>query len=243
MSTADPNWWSCPYCGGANSFDAAACVHCSAQLRDPDESDLFTTVAVDNAEVVPPSVPFGPDSMWSTAPIADPFADEVLEAEAVDDAPLFEGSTAASVGGEASAGGSPRRGSVQDGALPSDTTGLSAAIGRLDPAEQDATVVPFSVVGALLEPDEIVLAAVAGQMLGQPAAVVLSTRRVLVVNGRRWQPIVDVYRLGPDLVVRGRHDRDVAALTFTQGDRMSTVDGITEVGLAVELAERLRTSG
>ena len=61
MSSADPNWWSCPYCGGANSFDAAACVHCSAQLRDPDESDLFTTVAVDNAEVVPPSVPFGPD--------------------------------------------------------------------------------------------------------------------------------------------------------------------------------------
>ncbi len=238
MSAGDPNWWSCPYCGGANSFDAAVCVHCGAQLRDPDESDLFTTVAVDNAEVVPPTVPFGPDSMWSTAPSADPFSDDVLDAEAVDDAPLFAGSTV--VGGPPPL---PRQDSAHEGALPSDTTGLSAAIGRLSPADQDAAVVPFSVVGALLEPDEIVLVAVAGQMLGQPAAVVLTTRRVLVVNGRRWQPIVDVYPVRSDLVVRGRHDRDVAALTFSQGERMSTVDGITEVALAVELAERLRTSG
>jgi hypothetical protein len=46
--------------------------------------------------------------------------------------------------------------------------------------------------------------------------------------------------VGPELTVRGRHDRDVAALTFSDDIRLSTVDGIGEVGLAVELAERIR---
>ena len=52
--------------------------------------------------------------------------------------------------------------------------------------------------------------------------------------------IVDVLRLGPDLVVRGRHDRDVASLTFSDATQLSTVDAIGEVALAVELAERIR---
>jgi len=230
VSTAGSNWWSCPYCGGPNAFDAAACAHCGAQLRDPDASELFTTVAVDNAEVVPPAVPFGPDSMWSTAPTADPFSSVggVVDAEAVDGPPLFTGTAE---------GHRPAAGHSDD------TNGLAAAIGRLDQAEQDAAVVPFAVCATLIEADEVVLAAVAGQMLGQAAAVVLTTRRVLVVNARRWQPIVDVYHLGPDLVVRERHDRNVASLTFSQGAQLSTVDAISEVGLAVELAERLSRVG
>lgn len=224
MSNADPNWWSCPYCGGANGFDAASCAHCGAQLRDPDASELFTTVAVDNAEVVPPAAPFGPDSMWSTAPTVDPFGgpDGVVDAEAVDGPPLFTGLTGGSSSGRND-----------------DTNGLAAAIGRLSELEQDAAAVPFSVCATMIEHDEIVLAALAGQMLGQAAAVVMTNRRVLVVNARRWQPIVDVYTLGPDLLVRERHDRDVASLTFSQGERLSTVDAISQVGIAVELADRL----
>ncbi len=94
--------------------------------------------------------------------------------------------------------------------------------------------------GALLVRDEVVLAAVTGQMLGHAAVVVLTNQQVMVVNGRRWQPIVDVFALGPDLVVRGRHDRDVASLTFSDATQLSTVDAIGEVALAVELAERIR---
>ncbi len=121
-----------------------------------------------------------------------------------------------------------------------DAHGLAAAVGRLHPDAVEAASVPISVCGALLERDEVVLAAVTGQMLGHAAVVVLTTQRVLVVNGRRWQPIVDQFSLSPELVVRGRHDRDIASLTFSQGDQLSTVDAITEVALAVEVAERIR---
>ena len=102
MTSDDPNWWSCPFCGGPNPFDAATCSQCNAQLRDSDDDDLFTTVAVDNAEVVPPDPPFGRDNMWSTAaPVADPFSPEpvVRPADVVDEpaedlsVPVFDGPT------------------------------------------------------------------------------------------------------------------------------------------------------
>ena len=122
-----------------------------------------------------------------------------------------------------------------------DTHGLSAAIGRLRREDQERAASPISVCGALLQHDEVVMGAVVGQMLGHVATVVVTTRRVLVVNGRRWQPIVDTFDITPDLIVRGRHDRDVAALTFADSERLSTVDGIADVGLAIEIADRLRT--
>ncbi len=117
---------------------------------------------------------------------------------------------------------------------------LADAVDRLRPGAAEEAAIPISVVGALLQSDEVVLALVTGQMLGHPAVVVLTDERVLVVNGRRWQPIVDEYPLTSELVVRGRHDRDVASLTFTRGTQFSTVDWITDVALAVELAERIR---
>ena len=121
-----------------------------------------------------------------------------------------------------------------------DQYGLSAAVARLRPDDQERAAVPISVCGALLRHGEVVLGAVTGQMLGHVAVVVVTTERVLVVNGRRWQPIVDIFDVGPGLSVRGRHDRDVAALTFSDDDRLATVDGITEVTMAVDLAERVR---
>ena len=395
----DEAWgWPCPYCRAQNSVDAAACAHCGAQLRDPDDDDLFTTVAADNAEVVPPDAPFGRENMWTTdANRDDDDDDDVDEGEFVEDdtwmgsdangtngaRPVFGGSftsepasrpedvidepfhvdepTAPTANGTpratgnlfsststgrpapdpAGVPGTPRSpfgvpgpepahqprtppvdtdpwapqdrwgtaapgwtqpqgpnpwaappygqqpppsapmgpppgydqhhapqhhqqpqqqwappqqgppGGYQDQhygeanhepyhAPVPDPHGLSAAVGRLRPEDQERAAIPIAVCGALLQHDEVVLAAVTGQMLGHAAVVVLTTRRVMVVNGRRWQPIVDVFEVGPSLTVRGRHDRDVAALTFSDETRLSTVDGIAEVGLAVELAERIK---
>ena len=270
VTSDDPNWWSCPFCGGPNPFDAATCAQCNAQLRDPDDDDLFTTVAVDNAEVVPPDPPFGRDNMWSTAaPVADPFSPEpvVRPADVIDEpaedlsAPEFERPNVFSRTGFTT--GPPPTPVAAPSPSPSpmppradadvfgsrtppplaDANGLAAAIARLRPEAQEEAAIPFSVCGALLAPSEIVMVAVNGQMLGHSAIVVLTNQRVLVINARRWQPIVDVFAIGPELVVRGRHDRDVASLTFSEGPRLSTVDGISEVGLAVELADRLRGSG
>lgn len=114
------------------------------------------------------------------------------------------------------------------------------AVARLDPDEIERARVPLTVCGALLERPERVRCVVTGQMLGCAAAVVLTDRRVLVVNERRWRPIVDIYDLGPDLNVRGRHDGHVAALSFSDDARLSMVDGIGEVELAVALAKATR---
>jgi len=124
-----------------------------------------------------------------------------------------------------------------------DPNGLRAVISHLPPAEVQRASVPIAVCGALLQRNERVLGAVTGQMLGRPAVVVVTGSRVLVVNDRQWQPIVDEFRIDSSLVVRGRHDRNVAALSFADADRLALVDGITEVSLAIELAERIRQVG
>lgn len=125
----------------------------------------------------------------------------------------------------------------------SDQHGLDVAVARLAPHDRDVARVPLSVCGALLLPGEHVLGAVTGQMLGRPAAVVVTPGRVLIVNDRRWQPIVDVYRIDDRLVVRGRHDRSMAALSIGDDERLSMVDGIHDVELAIELAEAIRHPG
>ena len=124
----------------------------------------------------------------------------------------------------------------------SDPHGLEAAVARIAVADQERAAVAIAVCGALLEPDELVAGVVTGQMLGRPAAVAVTDRRVIIANDRRWQPLVDVYRIDSKLIVRGRHDRQVAALSFADMTRLSMIDGITEVELAIELAERIRDS-
>ncbi len=125
-------------------------------------------------------------------------------------------------------------------AVAADQHGLDIAVARLRTEDQERARVPLSVCGALLEPGEQVVGVVTGQMLGRPAAVVVTRGRVLVVNDRRWQPIVDIYPIDQSLLVRGRHDRQVAALSFADDQRLSMVDGITEVELAIDLAEAVR---
>jgi hypothetical protein len=121
-----------------------------------------------------------------------------------------------------------------------DPQGFDTAILRLHPQDRERSHVPLSVCGALLHEHEHVRGVVTGQMLGRPAAVVVTDERVLVVNDRRWQPVVDIFPIDGDLVVRGRHDRHVAALSFADQSRVSMVDGIGEVDIAIELAEHIR---
>jgi hypothetical protein len=128
-------------------------------------------------------------------------------------------------------------------AVASDPHGYELAVARLQPEERERARVPLAVCGALLQPDEVVIGVVTGQMLGRPAAVVVSRTRVLVANDRRWIPIVDTYRVDEHLSVRGRHDRHVAALSFSDREHFSMVDGITEVDLAIGLAEAIRHRG
>ena len=144
----------------------------------------------------------------------------------------------------AGAAASERRGGDDPAmAVAADQHGLDVAVSRLRVEDQERARVPLSVCGALLEPGEQVLGAVTGQMLGRPAAVVVTRGRVLVANDRRWQPIVDIYPIDDSLLVRGRHDRQVAALSFADDVRLSMVDGITDVEIAIGLADAIRDPG
>lgn len=125
-------------------------------------------------------------------------------------------------------------------AVTPDPYGLDVAVARLHPDDRERSRVALTVCGALLVAGEQVLGAVTGQMLGRPAAVVVTDSRVLVANDRRWQPVVDEYPIDHRLEVRGRHDHQMAALSFSVDERLTMVDGIAEVELAVELAEVVR---
>lgn len=325
----DNAWtWPCPYCGQPNSLDAVSCSHCGVQLRDPDEEELFTTVATENAQVVDPDAPSYRESLWSTD--SSPGEEGVVDAEPVGgpepdlhigprthgagapDAaatgpfsaaaspppsdPPPPGPTGTVFGSQVRLGeeqpwegqadrnvfgagpapaaqaptpepprGRPERAApgaeqwqsqaqsfqgatappdpFQEAAAPRatpDPHGLSVAVESLTPADRERCAVPIGVCGALLGEQEVVLGAMTGHLLGHPAIVVLTNQRVIVANARRWKPLVDVFRPGPDLVVHTRHDRDVAAMTFVQGQNLTSVDDITDVAAALDLAERIK---
>ncbi len=317
--------WPCPYCRTSNALDAATCVSCGAQLRDPDEDDLFTTVATHNAQMVEPDAPRVNESLWSTeAPPTEVVAEEVpdppgppssdpaganapgapaREAESPRGpfsrtAPSASGdresaSTVFAAGSSADSNAADRESQsmgsgpfgVSGAAEPApqnyaasqplpppvqpaqpvsqmpaaaadpfaeqrdqtsavrptpDEHGLSVAVDSLDPLDRERCETPIAVCGALLGEQEVVLAVLAGHLLGHPAVVALTSARVLVANARRWKPLVDQFLPGSDLTVHLRHDRDVASITFVQGDRLTGVDDITDVAAAVDLAERIK---
>ena len=122
-------------------------------------------------------------------------------------------------------------------------TDFESAVLRLRPEDAEAAHVALSVCGALRPAGEGVVALLTGQMLGRPAAVLVTEYRVVIANDRRWTPVIDVFAINADLTVRGRQDRDIAALSFSDRNRVSMVDGITEVSMAVELANLIRGAG
>ncbi|MCP4437216.1 MAG: hypothetical protein GY812_17180 [Actinomycetia bacterium] len=336
--------WPCPYCRTSNALEASVCVGCGAQLRDPQEDDLFTTVATDNAQMVDPNAPRVKESLWSTeAPPEELVAEEVVDVSQpaapqyppaqpgpvqapppmgsgpyaaepqpapppVADVPLpgapagepaangssgpfsanapstshRQGEDAASPfaatapvvpGVPAEPAAAPDAGGPfgPAGAAPQpppqqppptatsaepvagqpadhahrptpDEHGLSIAVESLAAEDRERCDTPIAVCGALLGEQEVVLGLVAGHLLGHPAVIALTSTRVLVANARRWKPLVDQFIPGPDLLVHLRHDRDVASITFVQGDRLTGVDDITDVTAAVDLAERIRAT-
>ena len=319
--THEDAWaWPCPYCGTSNALESAVCVGCRAQLRDPEEDDLFTTVATDNAQMVDPDAPRIREVLWSTeAPPEDLVVEEVHEPDpfaggaqpgtmppgtpvapqaagpfspespgraGADNPGAFgpAGSqrSSATPGGEPPTSATPfgprpagteRHASVdgQGGGLAGqapasqpeppagaagpaptvseapphehvtpDENGLSVAVSQLGPREQERCAVPIGVCGALLGDQELVIGVLAGQLMGHPSVLVVTSSRVLMANSRRWKPVLDQFIPAADLGVHLRHDRDIASLTIVQGPRLTTLDGISDVAGAVELSDRIR---
>ncbi len=121
-----------------------------------------------------------------------------------------------------------------------DPAGVEAAMSRLSAGARRAVLAPLAVVTALLENGEVAEAVVQGEYQHRPGVVVLTDRRVLVANDRRWAPDVRTLPLDPALVVHGWQDDRRATLVFVLDGIGVLVGAISDRPLARDLAQRVR---
>lgn len=122
---------------------------------------------------------------------------------------------------------------------PADPRALADQLARMSPATRPHAEVPLLVASAMLDDSESVLVVVPG-LIGDIVGVAVATdRRVLLVNGRRWSPVVVEIPIAANLRVEGWQDADSAMLTFV-GDRTVRISGIVDKPLAFEVARVVR---
>jgi hypothetical protein len=121
-----------------------------------------------------------------------------------------------------------------------DPNGLGVALDRLGSNDRKVARSAALVAGVLLDEDERVEAAVGGKVEGHGAVVLLTDRRLVLVDDRAWRPQVHRIELTPALTVAGWQDDRTASLTFQWDGRQVVLDQIRDRALAVEMAQRIR---
>ena len=121
-----------------------------------------------------------------------------------------------------------------------DPAGFEAAMSRLSSGARRSALAPLNIAATVLEPDEVAEAVVQGEYQHRPAVVVLTDRRVIVANDRRWSPDVRSFAFDPTLVVHGWQDERRATLVFVLDGVGVEVEGISDRPLARDLAQRVR---
>ena len=121
-----------------------------------------------------------------------------------------------------------------------DPGGVDAAMSRLSAGARRSALAPMAIVAALLEVDEVAEAVVEGEYQHRPAVAVLTDRRVIVANDRRWAPDVRTFGFTPNLVVHGWQDDRRATLVFVLDGVGVVVEAIGDRPLARDLAQRVR---
>ncbi len=111
---------------------------------------------------------------------------------------------------------------------------------RFSPGARRAGKASLLAAAVLLEEGESVECAAAGRLEGEPAAAVLTDRRILLVNERAWAPLVASMRVDASLAVQGWQDSRTASLTFLTHGRQLVLEQITDKALAIEVAGRIR---
>ena len=121
-----------------------------------------------------------------------------------------------------------------------DPGGVDAAMSRLSAGARRSALAPMAIVAALLEVDEVAEAVVEGDYQHRPAVAVLTDRRVIVANDRRWAPDVRTFGFSSNLVVHGWQDDRRATLVFVLDGVGVVVEAIGDRPLARDLAQRVR---
>jgi len=101
--------------------------------------------------------------------------------------------------------------------------------------------IAFLVMAAALDDDERV--GVLGQCryLGCDAAIAATDKRLLIVNSREWDPDIESIPFESGLTVQGWQDQRHAALVFTHSGGTAVVDRISEMPIAKQLADWVRS--
>jgi hypothetical protein len=121
-----------------------------------------------------------------------------------------------------------------------DPHGIGQAVGRLGSGARRGGKVAFAVLGAVLEPDDVVEIVVQGRLHGVPGAAALVGSKLVLVNERQWKPDVIVITIGNALQVQGWQDERTASVLLTVGGQQEVIERIPDRLLAVELAQRIR---
>ncbi len=98
---------------------------------------------------------------------------------------------------------------------------------------------PLHLAATLLRATEEVDVVTPGIIDGVVGVLVVTNERVLIVNTRRWTPVVVEEPIKPGLEVEGWQDESTAVLTF-RGDATSRVEAIVDKPLAFEAARIVR---
>lgn len=121
-----------------------------------------------------------------------------------------------------------------------DPHGLGLSVSRLSGGARRAGKVALAVLATVLDEGDVVAVVVQGRFRGEAGVAALVEGKIVVVNDRQWKPDVLVLPVDPDLAVHGWQDERTAALTFVSGERQEFVERIGDLGLAIELAQRVR---
>ena len=121
-----------------------------------------------------------------------------------------------------------------------DPNALGVAADRLGSNGAKLAKTAIAIASAQIAEGDVVEAVVAGKLEGNGAVLVLSGQGLLLVDDRRWRPVVERIVVEPGLTVEGWQDDRTASLTLRSGGRQLLLDQIPDRPLAVEMAQRIR---
>jgi hypothetical protein len=123
---------------------------------------------------------------------------------------------------------------------PGDPSGIGAAAARLSNSHRKAARTALGIASVLLDEGELVECLVGGKVNELDGVVVLTNRRLLIVNDRQWVPDQLSLPVDQGVTVRGEAAGTTASLTIQRENLAAVVTKVSDVQLAQELAQRIR---
>lgn len=129
-----------------------------------------------------------------------------------------------------------------------DPHALAPSVNRLAAGSKRTGRLATGIASALLQDGELVECAVQGRFLDADAVMLLTNRRLLLVNDKLWKPDIISLGITRATTVQGWQDDRTAALVIQTGQpgatdpaSASTIDRIVDRLIAQEMAARIRS--